>query len=60
MDVFIKVASLICFANHPYTLSDLTLAQNKDEDDDEVDDEDDTMPLALLVPTGTVPRRFIF
>jgi len=33
-DVFIKAASLIRFANHPYTLSHLTLETNKNDDHD--------------------------
>ena len=52
-----EVSSLNRFANHPYTLSDLTLATNKNGDDHEDDDEDDMMPLSLLVATGTVPRH---
>ena len=41
MDVFRKVSSLIRFANHPYTLSDLyTLEKNKNGDDDDKDDDD--------------------
>ena len=59
---FHKVCITHLFCKSPLytTLSDLTLAQKKNGEEDEDDDEDDNMPLALLVPTGTVPRRFIF
>ena len=52
-----KVSSLIHFANHPYTLSDLyTLETNKNDDDDDNDEEAQLMmPLELQGETGTIP-----